>query len=83
LAVGAEALRLRRDEGLDRPAIAARLGVTTRYLDTALRDAKAVEAIGTVTAPDKPVKPRRSHGSSRGTSRVRGGNTSGEATVAL
>ncbi|MEE8626811.1 MULTISPECIES: hypothetical protein [Methylobacterium] len=83
LAVGAEALRLRRDEGLDRPAIAARLGVTTRYLDTALRDAKAIEAIGTVTAPDTPIKPRRSHGSSRGTSRAKVGNTSVEAPVAL
>ncbi|MEH3146437.1 MAG: hypothetical protein PGN34_14055 [Methylobacterium frigidaeris] len=83
LAIGVEALRLRSEEGLDRPAIAARLGVTTRYLDTALRDAKAIEAIGTVTAPDKPIKPRRSHGSSRGTSRAKVGNTSGEAAVAL
>jgi hypothetical protein len=82
LTLGMEALRLRREEGLKRADLAARLGVEPRYLDTCLRDAKAVDAIGKVSA--KPVKKRRaSHETSRGTSRAKVGKDVGEVELAL
>lgn len=55
LAVGRAALDM-REQGLTNSEVCLVFDVTPRYLDTALRDARAVAAIGKVSKPTKAAK---------------------------